>query len=57
MFHHFPDEVEVGANCLVRPTNFNYRYEQDPDDQRNPIHTVVTSVTQCGYRKQAMAVI
>ncbi len=52
MFHHFPDEAEVGANCLVRSTDFNYRYEQDPSDQRNPIHTVMTSVTQCGYRKQ-----
>ncbi len=53
MFHHFPDEAGVGANCLVRSTDFTYRYEHSPADPRNPIHTVLTSVTQCGYRKQA----
>jgi virulence plasmid B protein/glycosyltransferase TcdB-like subunit of Tc toxin/glycosyltransferase TcdB-like subunit of Tc toxinin len=73
MFHHFPDVPEVGKNCLVRSTDFNYRYEQspadsrspilteqtDPDTQlppaetRNPIHTVIYSVTQCSYLKQS----
>ncbi len=53
MFHHFPDEAGVGVDCLVRSTDFNYRYEQDSADQRNPIHSILTSVTQCGYRKQA----
>ncbi len=53
MFHHFPNETDVGANCLVRSTDFTYRYEQPPADPRNPIHTVLTSVTQCGYCKQA----
>jgi RHS repeat-associated protein len=59
MFHHFPDEDGVGANCLVRSTDFTYRYEQLSDQQdpadphnRSPIHSVLTSVTQCGYRRQ-----
>jgi hypothetical protein len=52
MFHHFPDEEGVGADCLVRSTDFTYRYEQDPADPRNPIHSVLTSVTRCGYKRQ-----
>ena len=50
MFHHFPNDVDVGADCLVRSTDITYRYEQLPADPRNPIHTVLTSVTQCGNR-------
>jgi hypothetical protein len=26
MFHHFPDEAEVGRDCLVRSTDFNSRF-------------------------------
>ncbi|MGD8663111.1 MAG: SpvB/TcaC N-terminal domain-containing protein, partial [Desulfobacterales bacterium] len=63
MFHHFPDEVNdpnaadisnefgVGTNCLVRSSDFQYRYEQDPADSRNPIHTVLVSVTQSAYKR------
>lgn len=53
MFHQFPDETEFGANCLVRSTDFNFCYEQDHADLSNPTHTVLTSVTQCGYSKLA----
>jgi hypothetical protein len=53
MFHHFPDEKDVGANCLVRSTDFNYHYEQFPEDARNPIHTTLASVTQCGYKRKS----
>ncbi|UHD15035.1 SpvB/TcaC N-terminal domain-containing protein [Thiocapsa bogorovii] len=51
---HFPDETGVGADCLVRSTDFTYRYEheQAQGDPRNPIHSVLTSVTQCGYRRK-----
>lgn len=28
MFHHFPGEEGVGANCLVRSTDFTYSHEQ-----------------------------
>lgn len=52
MFHHFSDEEEVGENCLVRSTDFNYHHQQPPTDPRNPIHTIIDSVTQCSYQKQ-----
>ena len=53
MFHHFADETGVGANCLVRSTDLTYRYEQTPGDPRQPIHTELTSVRHCGYRRHA----
>jgi RHS repeat-associated protein len=55
MFHHFPAEAEVGANCLVRSTDFNYSYEQNPTDPRNPIFSFLRSVTQSGYKRQGGA--
>ncbi|EIJ33096.1 SpvB/TcaC N-terminal domain-containing protein [Thiothrix nivea] len=44
MFHHFPEQAEVGRNCLVRSTDFHYT------DQH---YSVIRSVTQSGYHKQA----
>lgn len=52
MFHHFVDEGYVGINCLVRSTDFNYSYEQNPTDICNPIYSFLLSVTQCGYKRQ-----
>lgn len=49
MFHHFAEEPGVGADCLVRSTDFTYRYELQSDDTRNPIHTFLMSVSQSGY--------
>jgi RHS repeat-associated protein len=46
MFHHFPDEPGVGADCLVRSTEFGYR----PGDA---VGTFLTSVTQHGHRRAA----
>ena len=37
MFHHFPAEPEVGADCLVRSTDFTYSYERDATNARNPV--------------------
>ena len=51
MFHHFPGEVGVGRNCLVRSTDFTYSDEVDPTDVRNPVYTFLRSVTQTGYRR------
>lgn len=51
MFHHFPDEDEVGENCLVRSTDFTYSHEQDPDHARNPVYTFLQQVTQSGYKR------
>ena len=55
MFHHFPEEAEVGANCLVRSKDFNYSYEQSPADPRNPIFSFLRSVTQSGYKREGGA--
>ena len=53
MFHHFEGEPNVGRDCLVRSTDFTYSHEQDPNDTRNPIHSVVLSVSQAGYKRRA----
>lgn len=51
MFHHFPDEAEVGRDCLVRSTDFTYSHQQAPASARNPIYTFLQAVTQTGYRR------
>ncbi|WAI00935.1 SpvB/TcaC N-terminal domain-containing protein [Methanogenium organophilum] len=51
MFHHFPGEMGVGRDCLVRSTDFKYSDEVDPTDVRNPVYTFLRSVTQTGYRR------
>ncbi len=52
MFHHFPDEPEVGANCLVRSTDFEYSFEANPADARNPIYSFLLAATHAGYRRR-----
>jgi len=44
MFHHFPDEPGVGADCLVRSTDFTYA-----DDTAG--YAFLQSVTHSGYRR------
>jgi RHS repeat-associated protein len=56
MFHHFPDEQEVGQDCLVRSMDLVYRNIRDnPDDLRkgNPVASFIASITQCGYKRKA----
>lgn len=52
MFHHFPEEANVGSNCLVRSTDFTYSNEINPTDQRNPIYNFLRFVTQTSYRRE-----
>jgi RHS repeat-associated protein len=52
MFHHFPDETNVRADCLVRSTDFTYSYEENLADARNPIFSTLLSVSQSGYKRQ-----
>ncbi|MDH5496076.1 MAG: hypothetical protein OEY12_01355 [Nitrospira sp.] len=52
MFHHFPGEPNVEANCLVRSTDFTYSHEQDPTSARNPVYTFLREVTQAGYQRE-----
>jgi RHS repeat-associated protein len=51
MFHNFPAEAAVGADCLVHSTDFLYSNEVNPADPTNPNYTFLASVTQRGYRK------
>jgi hypothetical protein len=43
MFHHFPTELGI-ADCLVRSTEFTYKYD--------PVASFLTQVTQSGYVRQ-----
>ena len=52
MFHHFPEEADVGKDYLVRSTDFTYSQEQDPKNVRNPIYSFLLSVTQSGYKRK-----
>jgi len=51
MFHHFPDEQDIGQNCLVRSTDFNYSYEADSANAQNPVFSFLLSATQTGYKR------
>jgi RHS repeat-associated protein len=54
MFHHFPDEP-IGANCLVRSTDFVYRESRgDPADHKrgNPIASFIASISHSGYKRR-----
>jgi RHS repeat-associated protein len=56
MFHHFPEEDQVGLDCLVRSTDFVYQSTRNnPDDlQRgHPVASFVHSITQSGYKRAA----
>ena len=45
MFHHFPDEPEVGADCLVASTDLAYA------DTGGSGMTTIAAVTHTGYRR------
>ena len=54
MFHHFPGEADVGDDCLVRSLDMAYkssRGEADDVTRGNPIASLITSITQTGYRR------
>lgn len=52
MFHHFPNEAGIGANCLVRSTDFRYGFQQDPASQQNTIFSLLLAAHQTGYTRQ-----
>lgn len=52
MFHHFPGEAGVEANCLVRSTDFKYSYENDPDNAKNPIYSFLESASHTSYQRK-----
>ena len=50
MFNHFLEE-NIGKDCLVKSTDFTYHYELHPKDVQNPVYSVLSSVTQTGYKR------
>ncbi|PSR18282.1 toxin [filamentous cyanobacterium CCP3] len=55
MFHHIPDlpDGSAGYDGLVRSTDFNYSYEENASDVRDPIYSLLLSVTQSGYKRNS----
>jgi len=54
MFHHFKNEPEVGADCLVRSLDLRYRARSGvaSDTQLgHPVASFIQSVTAAGYRR------
>jgi RHS repeat-associated protein len=51
MFHHFPTEPGVGADCLVRSTDLAYSGDQPATDAPIPIYSFLASITQTGYKR------
>jgi RHS repeat-associated protein len=52
MFHHFPGQPEIGADCLVRSTDFIYSGDENPADPRNPVYSTIVAVVQRGYQRE-----
>ncbi|KAF7513142.1 hypothetical protein GJ744_010538 [Endocarpon pusillum] len=53
MFHHFPEESDVGQDCLVRSTNLSYH---DYSQSGSAIYSFISSVLQTSYRRTASGV-
>lgn len=53
MFHHFPEDDEVGRNCLVRSTDLGHDGQHGPDVISGPVYAFLTSVRQMSYRRNA----
>jgi RHS repeat-associated protein len=51
MFHHVADDSAVGQDCLVRSTDFEFQ----GGEQGDAVVSLLTSVTQVGYRRRRNA--
>jgi RHS repeat-associated protein len=51
MFHHFPADPDVGADCLVRSTDLTHSGPTDPTAPPGPEYSMLMSVTPTGYRR------
>jgi hypothetical protein len=50
MFHHFPADLDVGVNCLVRSTDLSHALPPVPDP-RQPFYSHILSILQTSYRR------
>lgn len=55
LFHHFPSEPEILADCLIRSTDFSYAPDPSPAVTTRPRYSLLASVTQTGYRRSGPA--
>jgi RHS repeat-associated protein len=51
MFHHFPDD-DIGNDCLVRSTDFDYSPHDAPATAQKPVYSFLQTVTQNGYKRR-----
>jgi Salmonella virulence plasmid 65kDa B protein len=51
MFHHFPQDPNVGLDCLVRSTDLQHASTASPDPTQ-PFYSYLLSATQTGYARQ-----
>ncbi len=52
MFHHFAEKASVGADCLVRPTDFVYSHEQGPGNARGAVFSFLYKAVQTGHQRK-----
>lgn len=53
MFHSFPEDPNVGLNCLVRSTDLTHT-QTPPADPSQPFYSYLVSVTQTSYRRDGV---
>jgi len=51
MFHHFPAEMNVGVNCLVRSTDLSYFLPMSLQDPSQPFYSYFLSATQTSHTR------
>jgi RHS repeat-associated protein len=51
-FHHFPDQPNIGNECLVHSTDLQYSDQNTPSNPSGPIYTFLTSVKHTSYRRK-----
>ena len=57
LFHNVSGEATAGDDHLVRSADLHYSDESGPTDPRNPIYTMLDSVTEVGYRRRGIGYI
>ena len=53
MFHHFPGAPNVGNDCLVCSTDFEYTVGVDADNGRGAGYTFLRAITESSYARTA----
>ncbi|MGC0327214.1 RHS repeat-associated protein [Streptomyces sp. SAI-170] len=52
MFHSFPEESDVGGDCLVAATELTYAPTPAPDEATRPVYSELTAVTHARFRRR-----